>query len=228
VGRYFGGSRYRITDRSRERIEAGIRDALALVTPMAVFAVHAIERSGEPGGIRLENGVTLDLPCCGDPAGARFLSAGVATLGSGLDDGCRRLAAQGAVYQATLLDAVGIALLDALGDACAARIEARARALGLHAGRRMAPGTAGLPLSHQKVLFTLVNAGLIGVRLNSDLMMAPVKSISFFSFCQAARETAFERSKCARCGMPGCGFRERPEMPWTQAKGSAVPAPALP
>lgn len=88
----------------------------------------------------------------------------------------------------------------------------------------MAPGTARLPLSHQKVLFTLVNAGLIGVRLNSDLMMAPVKSISFFSFFQAARETAFERSKCARCGMAGCGFRALPEMPQASVKGSGAPA----
>ncbi|WP_373499822.1 hypothetical protein, partial [Desulfococcus sp.] len=78
VGRYFGGSRYRITDRSRGRIEAGIQDARALVTPMAVFAVHAVERTGASGAIRLESGVALDLPCCGDPAGARWLSAGVA------------------------------------------------------------------------------------------------------------------------------------------------------
>uniref|UniRef100_UPI00359353C6 hypothetical protein n=1 Tax=Desulfococcus sp. TaxID=2025834 RepID=UPI00359353C6 len=149
------------------------------------------------------------------------------TLGSGLDDGCRRLAARGEVYQATLLDAVGIALLDSLSDACAARLEARARSFGLHAGRRLAPGTGGIPLAHQQVLFTLVDAGRIGVHLTADLMMAPVKSISFFSFFQAAREAAVGPSKCARCRMAGCGFREPAEMPQISEKGSAIPAPAF-
>jgi hypothetical protein len=228
VGRYFGGSRYRLSDRARARISAGIDDALALAEPLAAVDVHPLEGMQETRTIRLKSAVPIELPCRRPHPGARYLSGVVATLGPGLDAACRRLAACGAFYQSTLLDAVGIALLDALACACTARLEDRARILGLHAGRRISPGTGGVSLDHQRTMFALVDADTIGVRLNADLVMTPIKSISFFSFFQTAREAADGRSKCARCGMAGCGFREIPEMPYTQenVSGTAAPAPA--
>lgn len=211
VGRYFGGSRYRLTDRSRMRIEKGIRDAAAVTQPSAAFAIHPLEGgTQEAGAIRLSSGGVIELPCLGPHPGSRYLSGAVTTLGPSLDAACRRLAAEGAVYQSTLLDAVGTVILDALADACAARLEDRARGLGLHAGRRISPGTGGLSLNHQKALFELVDADSIGVRLNSDLVMTPIKSMSFFSFFQTTLTAAAGHPKCARCDMAGCEFREVP------------------
>lgn len=217
VARYFGGNRYRVTDRTRERIAAGIREAMALAVPVAVIGLHAVHRADASGRIRLKSGPVLDLPSCGETAGAGWLSAGVATLGPGLEAHCRTLAARGEIYRAALLDAVGVALLASLAAACGERLESLARSRGLHAGRRLAPGTGGLPLSRQQALFSLVDAERIGVRLSADLVMEPVKSISFFSLFRTAPDAAIGRSKCSGCGMDGCGFREIPEMPHAPA-----------
>lgn len=216
VARYFGGNRYRATGRTRERIDAGIQEALALAAPMALIGLHAIRRAEPPGRIRLKSGPVLDLPSCGETAGAGWLAAGVATLGPGLETHCRTFAARGEIYRATLLDAVGVALLASLAAVCEDRLEVLARSRGLHAGRRMAPGTGGLPLSRQQALFSMVGADRIGVRLNDDLVMEPVKSISFFSLFRTAPDAAIGHSKCAGCGMDGCGFRKSPGTPQAQ------------
>lgn len=227
VSRYFGGSRYRLTDRSRMRIEKGIREAAAAAQPSAVFAVHPIDGTQEAGTIRLSSGGEIEVPCLGPHPGSRYLSGTVATLGPGLDAACRRLAAEGAIYQSTLLDAAGTVILDALADACAAWLDDRARGLGLHAGRRMSPGTGGLSLTHQKTLFALVDADSIGVRLNSDLVMTPIKSMSFFSVFQTTLTAADGRPKCTRCDMADCEFREVPISRHARDNSFMTGAPAI-
>lgn len=217
VARCFGGNRYRATGRTRERIAAGIREALALAAPVAIFGLHAVHRAETPGRIRLKSGPTLDLPSCGETDGAGWLAAGVATLGPALEAHCRTLSARGEIYRATLLDAAGTTLLTSLAAACGERLESLARSRGLHAGRRLAPGTGGLPLSRQQALFSLADAERIGVRLSADLVMEPVKSISFFSLFRTAPDAAMGPSKCAGCGMSGCGFREFPGAPQAPA-----------
>lgn len=208
VARYFGGSRYRITDKNRDRIEAAIHQGRRFIQPQAVIARHSLGSTAEPESIRLPDGTLLAAPCAATDATIREISTAIATLGPGLEDACRKMADSGEIYAATLLDAVGITLLESLADACRVWLFNTARQDEYHWGGQLSPGTRHCPIEHQSALFGMVDAAAVGVQLMPSLVMDPVKSISAFYLLTDRPVAGAQGYKCSRCDMKHCQFRQ--------------------
>jgi hypothetical protein len=207
VARNFGGSRYRPDPGSQHRIEESIQAAQGLIEPAAVFGLHPVKTVTSRGRILLENGLQLDLPCPPGNNDIKYLAAAVATLGPRLEQACRRLSAAGKVYKATLLDAVGTCQLEVLADRGRRRLQKEARRENMFCGIRFAPGLNGFDLTRQSILFKLADTRRIGVRLNPDCVMSPVKSVSMAMLFTTEPMQNGVYHKCSHCDLKDCQFR---------------------
>ncbi len=207
VARYFGGAQYVPDPGTRERIAAAAAAGLRLIRPAAAVGLHPIVETIPGGDIVLADGAVLTggAALCG-PQNV-YLAAVVGTLGPGLEAHSRELTRGGDLYTATLMDAVGVALLDRLGEILHGELSRRAAKRGLFCGCRLGPGLNGFPVEAQRLIFTLTDAGAIGVTLNDSLVMTPVKSISFLAPLGPARERP-PAAKCDACGLKNCQFRQ--------------------
>lgn len=135
------------------------------------------------------------------------LAAVLGTLGPGLERRCRELSGQGCLFQATLLDAVGTAMLDRLGIHLRRRLQREAAQTGRFLGPRFSPGLGSYPMEAQTLLHRWSGAESLGVTLNASFILEPVKSISFFSLISSTPGPAPARNKCSECSLRHCQFR---------------------
>jgi hypothetical protein len=112
-------------------------------------------------------------------AGATEIALVVCTIGPALEERVSALFTAGNSLRALALDGAGIAALGQISQAVGEWICAEAETLGLRVGMRTSPGQEGWPLEQQLVLFDLLPAQEIGVRLTESCLMLPRKSVSF-------------------------------------------------
>ena len=208
VARYFGGSRYSADSKTKERIGTAIDQACRIASPMLTIAINPIKPSVLERTLKLPGGQSLPLPDCAGDLSVRYLAAAIGTLGKELEMECRHLAVQHRIYQSTLLDAVGTAMLEAMDANICTRIDAECHPLGLCIGVRFAPGLNGYPMDHQKTLFQLADGFSIDVRMNADFMMEPIKTISFFTLLGQPNGESRQPDKCRLCRLTHCQFRK--------------------
>lgn len=210
VTRYAGGSRYQPDGTGQSLVQAALVSAGRLITPALVYSVHPVASRSPDGSLRLNNGLSVNLPFNEPDSDTGYLAAIVCTLGPGLGEACRQLGRQRNFLEALFLDAAGTALLEGLGEHTYDLLGAQAQTDGFFAGCRFAPGYGSMPMSEQSLLFRLVDAGAIGVKLNSHLVMRPYKSLSFFSILNRERSSARKVYKCQACSLKDCRFRVHP------------------
>jgi hypothetical protein len=112
-------------------------------------------------------------------AGATEVALAVCTIGPALEAQVSELFIAGNSLRALALDGAGVAALGEISRMIYERICDDATARGLRAGMRVSPGQEGWPIEQQRVLFDLVPAQEIGVRLTESCLMLPCKSVSF-------------------------------------------------
>jgi hypothetical protein len=145
--------------------------------------------------------------------GAVELVAAVCTVGEAVSRRAGALMDRDPVA-ALAMEGLACAGVDALAAAFCRDERHRAASLGWCVTAPISPGMDGWPLlAGQRVIFGLVDAAGIGVRLSERGQMQPCKSLSFIVGVGAdVRED--ERSSCERCGArPACRWsvgRERP------------------
>ncbi len=69
------------------------------------------------------------------------------------------------------------------------------------------PGYCGMPLTEQTKLFGLFDPENVGVRLSSDCLMRPLKSVSGLIGLGPAEDVKEFGSPCDRCELRGCAMR---------------------
>ena len=148
--------------------QAVLAEAHALLAPAAVHAILPVEEVAFEGPL-----IARAL------AGATQVALAVCTIGPALEERVRALFAAGDPLRAMALDGAGVAALGQVSEAVGERICEEAAAQGLRTGMRVSPGQEGWPLEQQRVLFSLLPAERIGVRLNESCLMIPQKSVSF-------------------------------------------------
>ena len=207
VARYFGGNGYIGNQETNDRIRRAIVEASDLIRPKATYSLYSVPGMIPGKEVTLNNGLNLNIPDCGADPGARLVAVAIGTLGNKMEKQCRRLADQGKIYESTLLDAVGTAMLDLLGEKICKMIEQNGNRFGLVKGLRFAPGLDGYPLEEQRLLFRIADNEAVGVFLNSSAVMMPAKSISFFLMLTKTLLKNAGTNKCSSCRMAGCRFR---------------------
>jgi hypothetical protein len=170
-------------DRARPEIAAEARsvldEALSLLAPAAVCAAFPV-RDCHRRTITLEGGAALEGSLVARAlAGATEVALAVCTIGPALEARVSELFVAGDPVQALALDGAGVAALGGISRLVCERVCGDAAARGLRVGMRPSAGQEGWPIEQQRVLFDLLPADEIGVRLTESCLMLPRKSVSF-------------------------------------------------
>lgn len=158
-------------------LDETLAEAGPLLSPRAIYRIFPLQ--GLPPQGPLLAGHLFRSPQLGrvlSPSGRLILA--VYTIGPRLEARCRRWGKQGQLLRAFLLDALGTTALLELADAFRRHLAARLTRQGLALGCSFSPGQDDWPLEDQRLLFALLRPQRIGVRLNEQGVMYPLKSVS--------------------------------------------------
>jgi hypothetical protein len=154
-------------------------EAHALLAPAAMYTVLGVDEF-RPDRVTLAGGAVFEGALVARAlAGASQVALAVCTIGPALEKRMEELFAAGDSLQAIALDGAGTAAVGQVSQMVVSRVRSEASERGLQRGMRASPGQEGWPIWQQRVLFGLVAAGEIGVRLTDSCLMMPQKSVSF-------------------------------------------------
>lgn len=222
VARYFGGSAYRLNEKMRRRVCESIDRAFAMVDPAAGYRVIPVAQVKQTHASSRHDSACSDVARDLMESTVPFFGIYLATLGDALEEAVRDLSARNEMVAAMALDATGTAMLDALGRRLESAVDARARQLGFFTGCRLGPGLNDTGMEIQALLFDLFGTDTLGVRLNTSLVMQPVKSISAFVILTDEEPLQSGGNKCSRCRMKRCQFRLHPDVERLEESRSCV------
>ena len=198
----------RIGEALREAVSMGYQ----LAKPQALYAWFRIREIDEKGlvlegGSRLNIGSRLNLW-----DGAEYIATVICTIGTELEQSTSKLFSKGEPLLACMLDSVGSVAVDSLEAQVQQLICQKAHESGTIVGPKLYPGSREWALSEQRVLFSLLPAEKIGIRLTEQCMMIPRKSASFCS--GAGHERVWKgmvsekvTNPCRLCDMENCLYR---------------------
>jgi hypothetical protein len=211
IGRYAGGSRYRLNDKMKTLAESMLQKSKQLVEPVFAYAVQPVKINDLNHGLELESGSHVEVPEEEKDPQTVALAPVVCTLGPGLEDETHRLMQKGELLTAMFLDAAGVANLESLGHRARQHVKEKVSGSGLFTGCPFGPGYNNMPLDSQAKLFEHVDAAGIGVQLNDSGVMLPMKSISFWLRITRDKKAAEDHGyKCRKCDMENCIYRKVP------------------
>jgi len=190
--------------------QAVLDEAQELLAPAALYTVLPV-REFQHHSVTLEGGAVFEGPLVGRAvAGATELALAVCTIGPALEERVVALFASGEPARAMALDGAGVAAVEEVARMVRARICDLATARGLRAGMRISPGQEGWSLRQQRVLFDLIPADEVGVRLTDSCLMVPRKSVSFV--IGLGPEMRVDAVACDFCSKrERCRWRAQPE-----------------
>jgi len=197
----------KLTEPIREILDEVMEDCQQLLHPNAILVETEAEVMKK--SIRLANGLTLH-----NSDGARawrnadHLGAVVCTIGPALERRVSELSAQGANTAALMLDSIGSVAVESVADHANRRICQGAAQRGMKAGPRLSPGYGAWPLEDQRVIFAMVPAERIGVHLNEQGIMIPMKSISFCLGMGRNLKAPEGLHPCQYCNLKNCQYRK--------------------
>lgn len=206
VLRYLGYPRGATPDRGVvERVSQVIADSRGKLRPRGAYSLYPVLRQS-PRSLTLAGGATFRGPIGDFLGGAQRVAVFLATAGPEVV----RMAAEAFAAR----DRLGGLIYDALGshlaDAVVERIQDDLRGcIGPEEALTLpySPGYCGIPLSQQRTLFRLVDAGRIGVELLPTLIMKPVKSVSGLVGIGPSEAVAARGNPCDRCPLLDCRMR---------------------
>jgi hypothetical protein len=209
VGRYAGGSRYKLDEKMKALASEILQKAKTLAEPVFTYAVHPLLSIDPQMGFQLDNGNYVEAPLEEKDPETVSLTAVVCTLGPALENETHRLMQTGELLTAMFLDAAGVAQLEMLAHKARRHVKTQVAVNGLFTGCPFGPGYNDMPLDSQNCLFANVDAGRIGVRLNQSGVMLPMKSISFWLRVTRDKKAAEDHGyKCQKCDMENCLYRK--------------------
>ena len=100
------------------------------------------------------------------------------TIGEHLEEMAYRLAEDGLIVQATVLDAIGSVAAEGVADYVQGKIKETANNQGLVISQRFSPGYCDWDISQQRTVFWAVSGDSMGIHLTDGCLMIPRKSIS--------------------------------------------------
>ena len=131
------------------------------------------------------------------------------TIGNHLEEMVCRLAEDGLILQATVLDAIGSVAAEKVADFVQGRIGEVARAQGLCISQRFSPGYCDWDVGQQKMVFRAVNGASMGVRLTEGCLMLPRKSISGIIGIGPGKGNVENYNPCKTCNKRDCPDRRQ-------------------
>lgn len=198
--------------RLRERIKEAVEEAERLARPQAIYAIKRVcHIAGQDVGLEagpVFHGENLVRSW----ENAELLGIALCTIGPAVESRVSQLSAQGNFLAATLLDSAASLAVESVADRLNFHLCQWAARRGLKAGPRLSPGYGQWDVAEQRLLFSLLPTAKIGVQLNEQCMMIPVKSISFCLGMGKAIEPA-SVGRCRHCTLVNCQYRRGAGVP---------------
>jgi hypothetical protein len=190
--------------------ERALDEGLNLIAPDAAQKVLSVTRRNERGvhlaGGGCIRGATIQRQLCD----AEQIVAAVCTIGGALEQRVSAMLGEDPML-ALALDGLGTAAVDVLATEVCSQVAAEAETRGLKATVPLSPGMMGWPIADgQDLIFSLLNAGAIGVVLTTSRLMVPRKSVSMV--IGLGRRVTTGLRTCDLCDMKDrCRYRTRPD-----------------
>lgn len=140
---------------------------------------------------------------------AEKVGLGLSTIGASLEEEVRTLFDAGDYLNGLVLDTIGSVAVESVVDEVNGRICREGERMGLTGDRRASPGYGSWRLENQVLFFELLPHRQLGIELTPSYMMVPRKSVSFAVNLRKDGGKAWSSSRCARCGLVDCPYRER-------------------
>ena len=131
----------------------------------------------------------------------------VATIGSRFEEMTYRLADEGSILQAAVLDAIGSDIIEKVADSVQDRIRELAGTQGFVISQRFSPGYCDWDIGQQKMVFRAVSKNSTVVRLNRQCLMLPRKSISGIIGIGLSDSGVEHYNPCKTCNKSDCPGR---------------------
>lgn len=131
----------------------------------------------------------------------------VATIGGRLEEMARRLAHDGLLLQASVLDAIGSSTVETVADVAHWVIAKRVSGEEDVTSRRFSPGYCDWDISQQLMVFRAVERDATEVHLTDDCLMIPRKSLSGIVGIGAADAGVQDYDPCGTCDRQECRGR---------------------
>jgi len=129
------------------------------------------------------------------------------TIGKYLEETTSKLARDGLMLQATVLDAIGSDAVEKVADSVQGRIKEIAEAKGLVISRRFSPGYCDWNIGQQRMIFHALTGNTVGVRLTGECLMIPQKSISGVMGIGPSKDNVENYNPCKFCSKQDCPGR---------------------
>ena len=192
----------------RDIVEKAVAEAHSLAEPQALYQEFPVQQLTADsvileGGIRFSTGKEISsLWQC-----SKTLGIALYTIGGRLEDRVTELLSKGEHTDALNLDIAGTVALGVVGVQVQYHACERLASHGVETGPWLNPGYLDWPLTDQRLIFDLIPAASIQVRLNDHCMMIPKKSVTICAGIGAGqRRDSFNR--CMHCGVAKCPYRK--------------------
>lgn len=184
---------------------------LDLVRPRSVYGVYEI-REVNGGGVHIGDAEFKGQILKRILSGSVVAAVAVGTVGGDIDDEIERLNSRGDTVSALILDTMGIvALMRARISFLRELYDREAKPRGFSTTPPYGPGQCNWEIGEQGELFTLVDAGSVGVGLTESYLMVPKKSVSGIIGLGPEGQT-FDKTPCDICDRIDCPGRRMREM----------------
>ena len=129
------------------------------------------------------------------------------TIGKYLEETASKLARDGLMLQATVLDAIGSNAVEQVADAVQGKINEVAQTKGFYISRRFSPGYCDWNIGQQRMIFRDLTGNTVGVRLTRECLMIPQKSISGIIGIGPSKNNVENYNPCKFCNKEDCPGR---------------------
>lgn len=205
IHRYLGYPRETIpAPHIAQHIEQILSEAQRCLKPRGTYSLYAVT-GRTPWSLKLGS-ATISGNIGEFLEHANRIAVFVVTVGEAISKLAADAAQNGDVFASWVMDALGSWAAEAAADALMERIRPHLReqeALTL----RYSPGYCGMDIAQQRILFQLVRADFVGVKLLPTLLMHPLKSISGIAGLGPKETVNSSRSPCDYCAQVGCHMR---------------------
>jgi len=195
--------------RLEQILEPWIEEAARRTTPRAAYVIlpvasggpHVLQLRTQHGTREFSGSVQEFL------TGARYVAAVIATAGPGAEALSRDLMGRRQNLAGMIVDAVGTERAEAATTAALEALRQHATPAGFALSAPCCPGQCGVALAEQAELFDLFSGQTAGVRLTSEFLMQPLKSVSGLVGIGPGEHIASDGTACDQCERRDCAMR---------------------
>nr|MBC7245625.1 hypothetical protein [Chloroflexota bacterium] len=179
--------------------QQAIDKAKELAEPVAMYDVFPVRAAQDDGLILADGHVLRSHLVVAQLARAEQIAVAICTIGSRLEEEASRAFAAGQGVMGFLYDSAGSLAVSHMAREVVQQVQERAKQQGQKASFPISPGSADCTLEDQRVVFDLLPAQRIGVRLTDSLLMVPLKSVSLLIGLGRDLPTTHDLAQCDFC-----------------------------